>query len=145
MGYGMGAAIGAKIGNPLRPVALVTGDGSFHMNLNEIATSVSQKLPLIVLVFNNSVLGMVHQWQALFYEKRYSHTELNRATDYVKLARAFGAEGFRIEHKKEIKAVLEKALLSQKTCIIDCVIDATERVFPIIPPGRTGEDMIFSD
>ncbi len=145
MGYGMGAAIGAKIGNPGRPVALVTGDGSFHMNLNEMATAVSQNLPLIVLVLNNQVLGMVHQWQALFYDKRYSHTELNRATDYVKLAEAFGAGGFRIEHKKEVRPVLEKVLRSRRPCIIDCVIDASERVFPIIPPGRTGEDMIFND
>jgi len=145
MGYGMGAAIGAQVGNPDLPVALVTGDGSFHMNLNELATAVSQNLPIIVLVFNNRVLGMVHQWQALFYGKRYAHTELNRATDYVKLAGAFGAEGHRIEHKKDIAAVLAKALRNRKPCVIDCVIDAAERVFPIIPPGSTGKDMIFND
>ncbi len=144
-GYGMGAAIGAKVGNPGRPVALVTGDGSFHMNMNELATAVSQDLPVVVLVLNNRVLGMVHQWQALFYDKRYSHTELNRATDYVKLAEAFGAQGFRIEHKKDVRQVLEKAFKSRRPCVIDCVIDPAERVFPIIPPGKTGQDMIFND
>ncbi len=145
MGYGMGAALGAKVGNPSRPVALVTGDGSFHMNLNELATAVSANLPVIVLVMNNGVLGMVHQWQALFYGKRYSHTELHRATDYVKLAEAFGAAGFRIKEKKDIGPVLQKALECRRPCVIDCVIDPTERVFPIIPPGKSGNDMIFND
>ena len=145
MGFGMGAAIGAKAGNPDRPVALVTGDGSFHMNLNELATAVTQKLPLLVLVMNNGVLGMVHQWQSLFYGGRYSQTVPERPTDFVRLAEAFGARGYRLEHKKDIPDMFREALASGETCVVDCRVDAAERVFPIIPPGRTEEDMIYCD
>jgi Thiamine pyrophosphate-requiring enzymes [acetolactate synthase, pyruvate dehydrogenase (cytochrome), glyoxylate carboligase, phosphonopyruvate decarboxylase] len=145
MGYGMGAAIGAKMGNPERPVALVTGDGSFHMNLNELATAVSLNLPIIILVLNNGVLGMVHQWQALFYGKRYSHTILDRKTDYVALAEAFGARGFRLDDRRDARCVMEKALATGCPCVVDCRIDVGERVYPIIPPGKSGEDMIFCD
>ncbi len=145
MGFGLGAAIGAQVGNPGKRVALVTGDGSFHMNLNELATAVSYNLPLVIVVINNGVLGMVHQWQNLFYNKRYAHTELNRATDYLLLARAFGARGFRLRHKKDLRATLDKALRCGGPCVIDCLVDPTERVYPIIPPGCTEEDMIFFD
>lgn len=145
MGFGLGAAIGAKTGNPERPVALVTGDGSFHMNLNELATVVSRAMPLVILVLNNGVLGMVHQWQALFYDKRYSHTELARGTDYVKLAEAFGAKGLRLEHRQDVRGVFDEALACGRPCVIDCVIDAAERVYPIIPPGKAEDDMIYCD
>lgn len=145
MGYGMGAAIGAKIGNPDRPVVLITGDGSFHMNLNEMACAVSEKLPIIVMVMNNKVLGMVRQWQKLFYNCHFSNTSIDRATDFVKLAEAFGAKGFRIEHKCQIVDTLKKAASVTGPCIIDCVIDRDDCVFPIIPPGGSHEDTIYTD
>lgn len=145
MGYGLGAAIGSQIGNPGKRVALITGDGSFHMNMNELAVAVSQNLPLMILVMNNQVLGMVHQWQTLFYHKRYSYTEINRQTDYVKLAEAFGAVGYRIEDHAQIADVLERAYAEKKPCVIDCRIDSAERVYPIIPPGGSQTDMIFTD
>lgn len=145
MGYGMGAANGAAIGNPGCPVALVTGDGSFHMNLHELAVAVSNQLPIVVVVMNNQVLGMVHQWQKLFYDGRYSATEIARKTDFVKLAEAFGATGLRIERRSDIRPVLEKAFAQKGPCVVDCVIDSQDRVFPIIPPGGGAEDMIFTE
>lgn len=143
MGYGVGAANGAAAGNPGRPVALVTGDGSFHMNMAELAVSVSMGLPVVIIVMNNRVLGMVHQWQKLFYNGRYSSTELARKTDFAKLAEAFGATGLRIAKSGDIRPVLEKAFSLGGPCVIDCVIEAGERVFPIIPPGAGADDMIF--
>ena len=143
MGFGMGAAIGSKVANPNRPVIMVTGDGSFHMNMNEMATAVSEKLPIIVLIFNNSVLGMVRQWQTLFYDHRYSNTSIDRKTDYVKLAEAFGAKGLRISEHSQIEAVMKDALSSKMPCIIDCQIDKDDCVYPIIPPGKSGKDIIL--
>ncbi len=145
MGYGMGAANGAAIGNPGRPVALVTGDGSFHMNMQEFAVAVTNRLPVVVVVMNNGVLGMVHQWQKLFYGARYSATEIGRRTDYAALARAFGGEGFRIAARADIRPVLERAFALGGPCIVDCGIDSGDRVFPIIPPGRTADDMLFTE
>ena len=145
MGYGMGAAIGVKTAHPDRPVVLITGDGSFHMNMNEMACAVSQNLPLVVLVFNNSVLGMVRQWQTLFYKKRYSQTSINRQTDFVKLAEAFGAKGYRIALRSEIEAVMKEALACGKPCIIDCIIDPDDGVYPIIPPGKGADDIIYGN
>ncbi len=145
MGYGMGAANGAAIGNPGRPVALVTGDGSFHMNMQEFAVTVTHGLPVVVVVMNNGVLGMVHQWQKLFYGGRYSSTEIGRKTDYAALARAFGAEGFRIARRADIRPVLERAFALGGPCIVDCRIDSGDRVFPIIPPGATADDMLFTE
>src|SRR5699024_3487104 len=109
MGFGMGAAIGAAVGNPDRRVVLFTGDGSFHMNMNELATAVSYGLPVVVIVMNNGALGMVRQWQKLFFHERYSHTTLHRATDYVKLADAMGAAGYRMESPDQIASVLNMA------------------------------------
>lgn len=143
MGFGMGAAIGAKVANPDRPVVLVTGDGSFHMNMNEMATAVSEQIPIIILIFNNTVLGMVRQWQSLFYEHRYSYTSINRQTDYVKLAEAFGAKGLRITNRFEIEAVVQEAITSNMPCIIDCQIDKDDCVYPIIPPGKSGKEIIL--
>lgn len=145
MGYGMGAAIGVKTAYPDRPVVLITGDGSFHMNMNEMACAVSQNLPLVVLVFNNSVLGMVRQWQTLFYKKRYSETSINRQTDFVKLAEAFGAKGYRIVLRSEIEPVMKEALECGKPCIIDCIIDPDDSVYPIIPPGKGADDIIYGN
>ena len=143
MGYGMGAANGAAIGNPGRPVALVTGDGSFHMDMQEFAVTVTNNLPVVVVVMNNRVLGMVHQWQKLFFGGRYSGTELNSKTDFVKLAEAFGGTGMRIEKRKDIQPVLQKAFSLNGPCVVEVVIDANERVFPFIPPGASTEEALF--
>jgi acetolactate synthase-1/2/3 large subunit len=143
MGYGMGAANGACVGNPGRPVILFTGDGSFHMNLAELAVAVTHRLPVVVIVMNNGVLGMVHQWQKLFYQGRYSYTEINRKTDFCKLAEAFGATGLRIQKSSDIRPVLQQALACEGPCVVDCVIPSGQRVFPIIPPGGKEDDMIF--
>lgn len=143
MGYGMGAAIGAKVANPHRPVILVSGDGSFHMNMNEMATAVSEQLPIVILIFNNTVLGMVRQWQTLFYDHRYSNTSIERKTDYVKLAEAFGGKGLRIKTHQDIEPVMKEALSSKVPCIVDCWIDKDDCVYPIIPPGKSGKDIIL--
>lgn len=145
MGYGLGAAIGAKCAHPDRPVVLITGDGSFHMNMNEMAVAVSQNLPIIVLIFNNTVLGMVRQWQTLFYGKRYSETSIMRQTDFVKLAEAFGAKGFRIKERDEIEPIINAALASKRPCIIDCLIDPDDCVYPIIPPGKNADEIIYGN
>lgn len=143
MGFGYGAAIGAKLGCPKDRVIHITGDGSFHMNLNEACTAVSQNLPIITVIMDNKVLGMVYQWQTIFYDKRYSNTTPERKTDFVKLAEAFGAKGFRAETAEELKTVMEKALQEEGPVWIDCPISREERVLPMIPGGKTVEDMII--
>ena len=135
MGYGLGAAIGAQAANPGKQVINIAGDGCFRMNMNELATAAREKLPLIEIVVNNHVLGMVRQWQDLFYEKRYSATVLDDGMDYVKLAEAMGAEGYRACSREEFDQALEKALKSGKPVLIDCVIDRDDKVFPMIAPG----------
>ena len=146
MGYGMGAANGAAVGNPDRRVALITGDGSFHMNMAELAVAVSNRLPIVVVIMNNGVLGMVHQWQKLFYCGRYSETEMCRQTDFVALAQAFGAKGMALERADQIRPVLEEAFAhTEGPCVIDCRIPSAERVFPIIPAGGTESDMIYTE
>lgn len=143
MGFGYGAAIGAKIGCPEDRVIHITGDGSFHMNLNEACTAVSQNLPIITIIMNNKVLGMVYQWQTIFYESRYSNTTPERKTDFVKLIEAFGGQGYRAETPEEFKVAMEKALKAQGPVWIDCMISREERVLPMIPGGKTVEDMII--
>jgi acetolactate synthase-1/2/3 large subunit len=145
MGFGMGAAVGAQLASPGRPVVLITSDGSFHMNMAELATAVTEKLPLVVLVMNNGVLGMVRQWQRLFYGSRFSSTTPNRATDFVKLAEALGAHGLHLQRKADISAVLEEALHCGGPCLVDCSVDRDDNVFPIIPPGKGEEDTIYFD
>ncbi len=135
MGYGLGAAIGAQAANPGKQVINIAGDGCFRMNMNELATAAREKLPLIEIVVNNHVLGMVRQWQDLFYEKRYSATVLDDGMDYVKLAEAMGAEGYRACSREEFDQALEKALKSGKPVLIDCVIDRDDKVFPMVAPG----------
>ena len=142
MGFGMGAAIGAQVSHPDRRVFLFTGDGSFHMNLNELVTMKSYDLPLIVLVMNNTVLGMVRQWQKLFYGSRFSQTDPHRATDFVKLANAFGVEGMRITKSEEIMPTLKKALEMHTTVVIDCQISPDVNVLPMIPPGKTVNEIV---
>ena len=141
MGYGMGAAIGACVGTGKQTV-LVTGDGSFHMNLNELCTAVSQNLPLVILLMDNNTLGMVRQWQGLFYDKRYSQTTLDRKTDYVKLAEAFGAKGYVIAGEADILPVLKKAFAERGPVLVDCKIGIDDKVLPMIPPGKSFDAII---
>ncbi|MBN1777324.1 MAG: biosynthetic-type acetolactate synthase large subunit [Clostridiales bacterium] len=142
MGFGMGAAMGACIGTGKKTV-LITSDGSFHMNMNELATAVTNRLPLVVLVLNNAVLGMVRQWQTMFFEKRYSQTTLDRKTDYVKLAEAFGARGFRVSDAGQLDSVLDQAFAEEGPAVVDIVIDRDEMVFPMIPPNGTINQMVI--
>ena len=142
MGFGMGAAIGAQTAYPDKRVVLVTGDGSFHMNLNELVTMKSYDLPVVILVMNNTVLGMVRQWQKLFYGNRFSQTDPHRATDFVALANAFGIDGMRINTKEDIKPVLEKAFALNKPVLVDCRISPDQNVLPMIPPGKTVNEII---
>ncbi len=144
MGFGMGAALGAQCGMPKQRVFLVTGDGSFHMNLNELVTLKSYNLPVVVIVLNNGVLGMVRQWQKLFYENRFSQTDPKRATDFVKLAESFGIPGFRLDKSEDIEEVFDKALGLNGPAVIDCVISPDANVLPMIPPGKTVKDIVTS-
>ena len=143
MGFGYGAAIGAQIGCPDKRVVHFTGDGSFHMNLNEACTAVSNELPIITIIMNNKVLGMVYQWQTSFYGKRYAATTPERKTNFPKLAEAFGAKGFSASTPKEFEEVFRKALEEKGPVWIDCAIAREERVLPMIPGGGTVEDMII--
>jgi len=144
MGFGYGAAIGAQValGKEQR-VVMLTGDGSFHMNLNECCTAVSYELPIITVIFNNQVLGMVRQWQTSFYGKRYSNTDPQRKTDFVKLAEAFGAKGYRAANMTEFKAALTDAMQQKGPTWIDCRIGKDEKVLPMIPGGGDINDIIM--
>lgn len=141
MGFGFGAAIGAQIGTGEHAV-LVTGDGSFGMCLQEMATAVSNQIPLVILLMNNGVLGMVRQWQTLFFDQHYSNTVLNRQTDFVAFARSFGADGEEVTTIDELKKALEKAFATDGPYIIDCTIDKDEFVLPMLPPGGSMDDII---
>lgn len=142
MGYGYGAAIGAAVGCPDKRVVMFTGDGSFHMNLNECCTAVTNNLPIITIIFDNKVLGMVYQWQTVFYKKHYSQTILNRKTDYVKLAEGFGAKGYAVDTIEEFKQAYQEAQKINGPVWIACSIAKEERVLPMIPNGGTIDDMI---
>ena len=142
MGFSYGASMGAKIAYPNRRVIHVTGDGGFHMNMNELCTSVTYGLPIITVIMNNNVLGMVRQWQELFFDKRYAYTTLDRKTDYVKLADAFGAKGYRATTIEEFKQAFTKALENACPSVIECIIDRDEKVLPMIPPGGSFDDII---
>ena len=144
MGYGTGAAIGVQIGLPDKKVINIAGDGSFRMNCNELATAVHYKLPIIIAVLNNGTLGMVRQWQTMFYEKRYSQTTLDRGPDFVKLADAYGAIGIRVEKPEHVQPAIEKALNSTDCpVVIDFIIDIDEVVLPIVPPGKGIDQLIY--
>ena len=145
MGFGMGASIGAQMGNPKAVVFNIAGDGSFGMDCNEFATAVNFKLPVKVIVMNNNALGMVRQWQSLFYEGRYAETTLNRATDFVKLAEAFGGTGFRVEKPEELQEILEKALATDGPVIIDYKINSDDMVFPMVAPGAPINEIISKE
>ncbi|MBQ8834301.1 MAG: biosynthetic-type acetolactate synthase large subunit [Oscillospiraceae bacterium] len=142
MGFGMGAAMGAQMGTGERSV-LITGDGSFGMNLNELATAVAENIPMVILLLNNSVLGMVRQWQTLFFDKHYSNTMLTgRQTDFVKLAEAFGAKASRALTLEELESSLQEAFAWNGPYLIDCAIDKDEFVLPMLPPGGSMDDII---
>ena len=144
MGFGYGAAIGAKIAvGDTRPVVHITGDGSFHMNLNEACTAVSYDLPVITVIFNNTVLGMVRQWQTVFYGKRYSSTDPHRQTDYVKLAEGFGAKGRQCRTLAEFSEAFAWALKEKGPVWIECLINKDERVLPMIPAGGSVDDIMM--
>ena len=144
MGFGLGAAIGAQMGNPGTRVIHISGDGSFRMNCNEMATVSANHLPIITILFKNNVLGMVRQWQKLFFEKRYSATTLPDVVDYVKLAEAFGLDGYHVNSLEGLESALKKAADSGKGNLIVCDIDSGEDVFPIVPPGNAMNDQVFS-
>jgi acetolactate synthase-1/2/3 large subunit len=142
MGYGFGACLGAKVGNPDKIVVNIAGDGSFRMNFNELLTAVRHNIKVIILVINNGVLGMVRQWQTMFYDERYSFTTLNQDLDYVMLAQSMGAVGFNITSKDEVEDTLKKAIDETKPVIINCVIDKDDKVFPMVAPGKPIEEVI---
>ncbi len=142
MGYSMGASIGASIGCPGRRVVMFAGDGGFHMNLTELATMASYNVPVIMFIMNNTVLGMVRQWQKIFYGRRFADTDPHRVTDFVKVAEAFGIKGMRINNNKEIDAVLKEALALNEPVLIDCRISPDSNVLPMIPPGGSAADII---
>jgi acetolactate synthase-1/2/3 large subunit len=143
MGYGLGACIGAQIGRPDKKVINIAGDGSFRMNCTELATAVEYKLPVVIAILDNRVLGMVRQWQNLFYGRRFSATTIDRGTDFVALAEAFGAVGIRVTRPEEVDGAFERALASRdKPVLIDFEIDKDEMVFPIVPPGAPIDELI---
>ena len=145
MGYGLGASIGAKIGRPDKTVVNVAGDGCFRMNMNEVATAARYNVPIIELVLNNHVLGMVRQWQTLYYGERYSATVLNDQVDFVKLAEAMGAVGIRVTKKEEVAPAIEKAISLGRPVVLECVIDSDDKVFPMMSPGAPLEETFDAD
>lgn len=145
MGYGLGASIGAKYGMPNKVVVNIAGDGCFRMNMNEIATATRYNIPIIQIVFNNHVLGMVRQWQTLFYGKRYSHTILNDSVDFVKVAEAMGATAFRITKPEEVEEILKKAIGLNRPVVIDCMIESDDKVWPMVAPGAAIEEVFTEE
>lgn len=145
MGYGLGASIGAKLGRPDKTVINIAGDGCFRMNMNEIATAARYQIPIIEVVINNHVLGMVRQWQTLFYGQRYAQTVLNDGVDFVKLAEAMGAIGIRVEKKEEFLPALRRAISLNKPVLIDCIIDSDDKVFPMVPAGHAIDEAFDQD
>jgi acetolactate synthase-1/2/3 large subunit len=143
MGYGVPAAVGAKAARPDATVVCVDGDGCFQMTGQELATAVLEDLPIVVVVVNNGYLGMVQQWQSMFFEERYSHVHLTHAVpDYAALARAYGAEGFTVSEEDDLEAALAEALACGRTALVDARVDPVEQCFPIIPAGAAALDLI---
>ena len=135
MGYGVGAAIGAKVGRPDKVVLNIAGDGCFRMNMNEIATATRYNIPIIEVVFNNHVLGMVRQWQDLFYGQRYSATVLNDQVDFVKVSEGMGAKAYRVADIESFEKALKEAIELNIPCVIECDICKDDKVFPMVAPG----------
>ncbi|NLM75547.1 MAG: biosynthetic-type acetolactate synthase large subunit [Clostridiaceae bacterium] len=145
MGFGLGASMGAYLARPDKRVFNIAGDGSFRMNLNELATAVEYNIPVIVVIMNNHALGMVRQWQNLFYDKRYSQSDLDRPTDFVKLAEAFGAVGYNLTEKKDVDRILQEALSLKRPVVINFEISRDHKVWPMVPPGAAIEDVITGE
>ncbi len=145
MGYGLGACIGAKVGRPEKRVINIAGDGCFRMNMNELATATRYNIPIIQVVFNNHVLGMVRQWQTLFYDKRYSNTNLSDKVDFVKLAEAMGAKAYRITKKDEVASVFKEVLALNEPVLIECIIDSDDKVWPMVAPGAAIEEVFTEE
>ena len=145
MGYGLGAALGAKTARPDKTVINIAGDGCFRMNMNELATASRYNIPVIEVVINNHVLGMVRQWQTLFYGGRYSATVLNDKVDFVKVAEALGCKGIRVTKKEEVGPALEEAIAYGGPVLLDCQIDCDDKVFPMVPAGAAIEDAFDED
>ena len=145
MGYGLGAAIGAQVGVPEKQVINIAGDGCFRMNMNEIATATRYNIPIIQVVLNNHVLGMVRQWQTLFYGERYSQTVLEDKVDFVKVAEAMGAKAYRITKKEEVEPVFKEALEAKEPIFIECIIDPDEKVWPMVAPGAAISEIVDGD
>jgi acetolactate synthase-1/2/3 large subunit len=143
MGFGFPAALGAKVARPDVPVVDIAGDGSFIMTEQDLATSVNEQIPVVVIILNNSVLGMVAQWQRLFYNRRYSGIDLRGVPDFVKLADAYGVNGVRVHSLTEFSAVLTKALQNKVTTVIDVPISPEENVFPMVPSGSSLKEMMM--
>ena len=142
MGFGFPAGIGAQVGRPDKKIIVIAGDGSFKMNSSEIETLVNYNLPIVIIILNNHTLGMVRQWQNLFYGKRYSQVDFHKGPDFVKLAESYGAVGMRVDKAEKVEEVLYKALNNNRPVIVDCVIDAEEKVFPMVPAGAPINNMI---
>jgi acetolactate synthase-1/2/3 large subunit len=145
MGYGLPAAIGAKMGQPGRQVILFTGDGSIMMNCQEFATAADYEVPVKVIVLHNHVLGMVTQWQRMFYGQRYSQSLLNGKTDFVKLAEAMGVKGYRVDRPEQLKPVLEEALAFDGAVLVDVMVPDVEDVLPMVPGGKRLDQMVLGD
>lgn len=135
MGYGLGACIGAKVGKPDKICVNIAGDGCFRMNMNELATASRYHLPIIEIIIDNHVLGMVRQWQTLFYGKRYSQTVFDDNIDYCKVAEGLGCTAVRITRREEVGPAIEKAIAENKPVVLDCMIEADDKVFPMVPAG----------
>ncbi len=145
MGYGLGAAIGAKTGRPEKTVINIAGDGCFRMNMQELATASRYGIPVIEIVINNHVLGMVRQWQTLFYEERYAATVLNDSVDFCKVAEGLGCVGIRVEKKEDFVPALQKAIELKQPVVIDCIIDRDDKVFPMVPAGKAIDEVFDGD
>lgn len=135
MGYGLGACLGARMGRPDKVCINIAGDGCFRMNMNELATASRYNIPIIQIVINNHVLGMVRQWQTLFYGQRYSQTVLNDSVDFCKVAEGLGCEAIRVTKKEEVAAAIEKAVALKRPVLIECLIPEDDKVFPMVPAG----------
>ena len=145
MGFGFGACMGVALGRPDKKPINIAGDGSFLMNCNELATAVHYKLPMLTIILDNGVLGMVRQWQDLFFDKRFSGTTIERNTDFVKLAEAFGAKGYRLDKVEDVEAVLKEALKQEGPVVVHVPIDKDDKVFPMVPPGAFIKDLIMDE
>jgi acetolactate synthase-1/2/3 large subunit len=144
MGYGLPAGIGAYFAAPDRQIVVISGDGSIQMNIQEMSTAVQYKVPIKVIIMNNYYLGMVRQWQEKFYEGRYSHSYMDAMPNFVKLAEAYGAAGFRVEKARDLAATLKEAFATPGPVLVDVVIPQSEGVFPMVPAGSAMHEMLFA-